>query len=1019
MGSGVLEAGRRASAYQAGNCQEGVAAGGTSGGAPGSAASQPGGSPGVEYAPSPNTSQQAVARASQMRIQSLLRRLLVSGRGAGAKDARGGVARDDAEHGARATRIDTVRVLRKLLRELGFQMSWLTQVDFFETMERVLREDSDLSGGGAEGAEQASDWRLVHDCTQLLAETVPRLEHELDGETLEQLVPMVVQNLGHQRSEVRRASLLLMNILLQECGRHFETILRAFIKFGLANYLANQQAQRGAILSLPLLMSEQLVATHDLSPLISCLGGLLVEADEQLFYSLYLALQRLHSLMGDRRFFAQLRQCPPEVAHLYRQAASRSNSLAAAQQQSGTAAGSGPGGGEPRGPSGVAGARRRSSSLGRALAEPREPFGEPGGKAASPQHVTFQEDGGRPDERDAQGGAAAPADPQQQERSQLQRTSDDDGSECASGRGGQSDSRNSQDESLGSGRASEVSSTCSSDAHLVNPAHYMSEAALRGRPLDNYEQIHHVDHSNVASLAINDMGLVCNTPTVELGPHGLVSVDSLDSGGESAGEGRGVAGEGRGAGSAEGARALHTAANAAAAGPPLPPFHASGGRGDMKFGIFPRHLVHIALGGSPRYSDRLEAMQELMCVVRESPINHLAILMSYFEAFMEQFLSKLIQPNGDYKLELIAIEMIETIIIKTKVSTMHYVRPLVNLLLRTLADSRAQQVFRWPSCRVLHKMMAYLPPQHVIDALFEQKHSRNALVREEIVNRVTGAILEYNVDEFNLTKLCYHVLPMLADPHSSVRLAALECIAALAQALGPERIGSLLTAAEAVQTGCDYDGLLDAIKARLRRRALPRCNKADGSVRHLLRPLLSSSAAQQPRQQQQLAADVRWVLEAPSSHQHSSPSGPLYRPGGERGGGKKSGAAGEDPAGHAHPQHEGDAHAGHHHRLGVYSPPRVLEQAQRRRGSLALGGVLGPHDNQPEAKHEHHHQLASHRRHHERRRDSAAGRPEEPPTSSTQRRDSSHQEAQPAAQAARRNSRRRESTKNSEVSYFQ
>ena len=811
------------------------------------------------YTPSPNTSSQAVQRASQMRIQTLLRRLLVGQEEEGPEGLSGGELN--------ARRIGILRFLRKSLRECNFQLGWLAQVDFLETIERILRDE-----------ESSADGRLVHDCTQLLIEALPKFVHEIDLQTLEQILPNVIENLGHERSEVRRASLLLLNQLLNERQpNRFRQFLRLFIDHGLANH-RNQQARRGAVLSLPLLMTEQVVEGEDLLPLVRCLGKLLVESPEQLFYSLYLALQRLHLMLGDDHFGALLRQCEPEAALLYRQAASRNNSLASFQPAAGP---------EPT---------LAKRSFQRQRAQRREPPDDDdggddddvdedeegtrteslAGHSMEQKQVTFENDhqvasSSQSHEGDSSNNNNKPAS-ESRRQSRLSSSSSCPSTGASPGEQLQSSDRKSQEEQL-KRRLSSVSSTCSSDAHLVDPAHYMSQTALHGRPLANYDQIHHVDHSNVASLAINDLGPVCNTPTMELGA----------------------------------------------------------GQSELRFGIFPRHLVGAALAG--RYSDRLEAMQEMMCIVRESPVNHLAILMTYFDSFLEQFLGQLMQQGADYKLELIAIDMIETIVIKTKVSTMQFVRPMVGLLVRTLADSRS--IFRDSTTRVLHKMMAFLPPQHVIDAIFEHKHNKWPLVREESINRVTAAVLEYDKNEFNLTKLCYHILPMLADHHSSVRLAALECIAALAHALGPERIGSLLTAAEAVQTGCDYDGLLDAINVRLQRHTLPRSN-SDGSIRYVIKPFLSQAG----QHREHLASDVRWVLEAPSSHQHSS--GPYYVPH-------------QHP--HQHPQHHQhqphtEVSPGHaHHRLGVYSPP---DPTRRRRSSLGLVQLtgLGPED---ERRHAHHH----------------------------------------------------------------
>lgn len=870
------------------------------------------------YAPSPGTCSAALTRANQLRVQALLRQLLVFS--ADSDQAHSRLPNGDQQYRKQqARRLDTLRVLRRTLRELDYQISWLAQVDFMETMERLLQEESENAA--------SYDWRLVNDCTQLLIETIPRLATEPDGHSVRQILSVAVQNLGHPRSEVRRASLLLLNMYINERPHQFSQVLRIFIDYGLANH-RNRQAQRGAILSLPLLMTERAVEGENLLPLVRCLAELLVDADSKLFYSLYLALQRLNLTLGDAKFGSYLRQCDPEAMLLYKQAASRNNSLASVpsntlearelaisettQQQSGASD-----------MSRMSKTRRSSmvSSCSQINQQQQNTHSE-----SEQKQVTFEQ---LSQDSTSADGASLPKDDATElanvREAQPKRSLESPQSSSSSSSrdlldspssGSSSSSMETFGESKPSPEAerkqsstrisSSVSSTCSSEAMLVDPSHYMSAAALAGRPLSAYQQLHQqqlADHSSTG-LAINDLSVSC-TPTIELGP------------------------------------AAQT---------------------ELSFGIFPRHLISAALSLGAQHQHRaglagqgelsnmrISALEEIMCIIRDSPVNHLAILMTYFDSFLEQFLARLMvaspaldqrrtfehthQPHVDYRVQLIAIDMIETIVIKTKVSTMNYVRPLIGLLIKPLAHSglnqdrpASSQMLRDNAIRVIHKMMAYLPPQHVIDAIFEHKHSKSALVREESVNRVTGAVLEYDRNEFNLTKLCYHVLPMLADHHAQVRLAALECIATLAHALGPERIGSLLTAAEAVQTGCDYDGLLDAIHARLMRRSLPRCNP-DGSIRYVIKPFLSATSAYFHQEQQ--AADLRWVLEAPSAHQHVMSH--IYN---------------HDLPGHEHSSY---------HRPGAYSPP----QAGRRRSSVGqLAGQLALADaesNHHSRKHHHHH----------------------------------------------------------------
>lgn len=945
----------------------------------------------ADYAPSPNTCQAALARANQVRVQSILRQLLVS----------------DGDH-----RINLMRLLRKLLRQMDHQLSWLTQVDLLEAIERLLREET----------ERNTDWRLLNDSTQLLMEALPRLPIEPDWHSIEPILSLIIENLGHQRSELRRSSLLLVNFLVnhyQSKADLFQRLLRLFIERGLANS-HNEQAQRGAILSLPLLMSKHTVQGHNLLPLVECLAELLVGAQSRLFYSLFLALQRIHQTLGERQFSAYLDKCPPEARLLYLQAASRNNSIASdAASPPVTAANTCQVPPETTSRRGTLVSDADDSNSPQQEQQQLSCMNNHQQLHQNPRQVTFgdqQEHAGEQEDaasqsfhrpegaREGEAGEDSRADgtdsssPATREFHSSAVHSDDERSlkanelgdtrECADSRNSHQEvessvtteySDTSNNDAYEPGRhsdadgethaelrrgveesknlskyqqhrhepgsrssmISDTSSTCSSEAHLVNPAHYMNKAALEGHPMDDPSlcvRKNKLLQDNGCSqlfdsLAINTVTTCCSPLTVDLGG----------------------------------------------------PAHMHSGN-ELRFGIFPKHLIQVALSpptGKHHHQDKLEALNEMMCIIRESPINHLAILTSYLEPFIEQFLARLLenpsltshqhynQPtstnsvinhnhslctSSNYQSGLVAIDMIETIVIKTKLSTLQYVRPMVQLLVRALADSRS--FYRDNTIRVIHKLMAYLPPQHVIDALFEHKHHKSAIVREQLVDRVTGAILSYDKQEFNLIKLCYHILPMLADHHSSVRLAALECIASLAHALGPDRIGTLLTAAEAVQTGCDYDGFLDAIQARLMRRTLPRCN-SDGSIRHVLRPFLNQ--AHSLYHQEHKAADVRWVKEAPSTHQHINNHGPHANHAG--------------PSCASSSDHEPALHA---HRPGVYSPTVGVELLRNHR---RLSMVGARHDSlEAGGQHAHHHEL--HKRQH-KRQDKEPGTigssPESPP----------------------------------------
>ena len=182
-----------------------------------------------------------------------------------------------------------------------------------------------------------------------------------------------------------------------------------------------------------------------------------------------------------------------------------------------------------------------------------------------------------------------------------------------------------------------------------------------------------------------------------------------------------------------------------------------------------------------------------------------------------------------------------------------------------LISGDGRTVVRDSVIKVIHALMYSFPPQQMLDILLQQKPSKNPKIREEVVNRVTAAVLTFPRSEFNLGVLCWSVCPLLCDNRRSVRLAALECLSVLAQALGPNRLQTLLKAVDAVQSACGVDGLQNAVQSRLARRALPRV-ATDGTVRYVLNPQHFSGWFSSTND-----ADLEWVMMATPSSTGGTP----------------------------------------------------------------------------------------------------------------------------------------------------
>ena len=178
--------------------------------------------------------------------------------------------------------------------------------------------------------------------------------------------------------------------------------------------------------------------------------------------------------------------------------------------------------------------------------------------------------------------------------------------------------------------------------------------------------------------------------------------------------------------------------------------------------------------------------------------------------------------------------------------------------------------------KVFHQMMTKYCPQEMLDLLFKhvssnaQHHQQplaftsSSKLREEMANRITASITTFPRSRLNLPKLCFDIVPFLIDRRSLVRLASLECLATLAQALGPHKLGSLMTAVHSLEsslTAIDFDRLIASIQARLARRSLPRVGP-DGNVQYVLRVPTSNDSWYYRRIYD---ADLEWIAIGPTT----------------------------------------------------------------------------------------------------------------------------------------------------------
>lgn len=278
------------------------------------------------------------------------------------------------------------------------------------------------------------------------------------------------------------------------------------------------------------------------------------------------------------------------------------------------------------------------------------------------------------------------------------------------------------------------------------------------------------------------------------------------------------------------------------------------------FGIFQPYITEKIR--SDDWKTRVEALEHMKVIIRE--LQDFCERISDMDEFMI-FLSGLLE-DSNFKIVIQTLNIYDLLIDKFKNQIRRFLKTFVTSVSKRLGDPKL--VVREHAIRVIHKLMHHIHPTEVLGNLLQYKNSRNLRLREEIINRVTAAVLTFPSYNFEFHPLCEAVAPLTADTKRRVRLSALECFAALAQAMGPTRLVSLVAAVDVVEINCDADGLLSAVQARLARRILPRCTE-DGVVAYAI--TLPSSANCQSRNISSWGADIEWIMAASSSSSSSTP----------------------------------------------------------------------------------------------------------------------------------------------------
>ena len=195
------------------------------------------------------------------------------------------------------------------------------------------------------------------------------------------------------------------------------------------------------------------------------------------------------------------------------------------------------------------------------------------------------------------------------------------------------------------------------------------------------------------------------------------------------------------------------------------------------------------------WKTRAEGCEELRGVVKG--LSEAGDLLPYLPPFL-QLLDSLFDDNN-FRISLTVLEIFRLLLdLLDKETLLEHLRQLVHAVRKHVGDSKV--VVRIENMRVFRRLLQAASPATVVPILCDALNShRSSRVREDSLNLIIYALMTFPSYEFDLRRLAERVSVSVADPKRRVRHAALECLAAIAQFLGPARLGPLMAAVDRLE----------------------------------------------------------------------------------------------------------------------------------------------------------------------------------------------------------------------------
>lgn len=203
--------------------------------------------------------------------------------------------------------------------------------------------------------------------------------------------------------------------------------------------------------------------------------------------------------------------------------------------------------------------------------------------------------------------------------------------------------------------------------------------------------------------------------------------------------------------------------------------------------------VHSLLYLQTDWKTRSEGCEQLRALVKS--LHDATPLLPYLPNFLS-LLDSLIDDNN-FRISMTVLDIFRLLIDILQTNLPTYLRQIVHSVVKHVGDSKV--VVRMENMRVFQRLVQTATPPAVIPILCENLNHRSSRVREDCINLIIYALITFPSYEFDLNDLAERVSGSVADPKRRVRQAALECMAAIAQFLGPAKLGSLMAAVDKVE----------------------------------------------------------------------------------------------------------------------------------------------------------------------------------------------------------------------------